>query len=214
MWRLIPAVACFSVFLVGGCWVHSIQLDKELESLNGWLIPANDPDSDRCKSDKYGDSAFNFYFGGLTVVAKGQTLRIINLHRDPPESDVEALRIDREPDGTVALTAHVFGEDNKEIVQIDRNHFFINRNRILDSLSPPRPDRSTILIRDESGNELKIRLMNKHSISFEGKLYVQPGRYLQMDRSGARLEPGNSTIDGNGCMYFPNSDRVVFLEVR
>jgi hypothetical protein len=220
IWRVIGCVLIVAVALILILLVRRIHVSRELSLLNGVLIPANDPDPiGTCSGVKIPESSLRFYFGIQEVVVYGNKGVIVGRgRRGLPLDSVVVLGVNREPDGTISIEARIFGDDNKRlIVFIDRNHFEINRNMILDSLSPPRPDASTILIKDQSGNTLKVRLINKHSMSFEGRLYVKPGQYVEFSKSGMKLgidsQPGSIREDSS-CHLLSNPEEGGLLGVE
>jgi hypothetical protein len=131
---------------------------------------------------------------------------------DPSKKKV-LLGIKRLPDNNIALIAHVFGSDEKEIIDIDQNHFLVNRNAILDSLSPPRPDLSTLLLHDSYGNVLKIRFANKRWVVFSGKLYLRGSEYIETTDNGLNIEPNHSRL-GLKCVILANNDTAGFFGSR
>jgi len=203
----------FGIFCISK--VYSIQIGRELSEMNGVLEPANAPDPPGpCNKDH--PSALKLYFGGMSAVTEGEGFVMIAL--PPPKSnedyDPVLLGIDRLSDGNVALHANIFDRDGKPIARIDGNHFEISRNRLLDPLSPPRKDRSTIVLTDEEGNTLQVRFVNKHSISFQGKLYVRSGTYVRIDKRGLFLMPNNNSMEGPFCINFLNKkDKAIFWQI-
>jgi hypothetical protein len=171
--------------------------------LKGVLIPANDPDPPNECPLRKAESELMFYFDGPTLVSDGKQLIIIELIR-PNEQNRVLLGIEREADGTATVTAHVVGKDGREVANVDKNTFEINRNAIFDSLSSPRPDPSTIRIKDSYGNQLIVRYLNKHTFSFNGKVfYSPPDGYVQIDDKGLTVEPNNIQTSGHGCVVLP-----------
>jgi hypothetical protein len=114
--------------------------------------------------------------------------------------------------GSAALTAHVTGEDGSIVMNVDKNSFEINRNRILDSLSPPRPNRSTIAIKDDHGNRLTVRLLNKNSIEMAGKIHLRGRQYAVIDDDGITIYPAKLNFSGL-CLAVVHSDDVPLLGV-
>lgn len=212
---IVPVlVLTFAVFCV--LKIHSIQIARDLSELNGVLIPANDADPPSpCSAELVSESPLRLYFGHMSVVTRFEKAALITLPEPKGDEDYDPilLGIERAEDGSIALRANVVDRDRKVIVRIDRNHFEINRNLILDSLSPPRPDSSTILIKDEYGNVLKIRLLNKNSVFFEGKLYFRPGEYVQIDKNGFAIPTRDIHFRNSICFTFTRSNQSV-LEVQ
>jgi hypothetical protein len=114
------------------------------------------------------------------------------------------------------LVAHLVDKDRKQVVNIDENHFEINRNELFDALLPPRPDASTIHVKDAYGNEFTIRQLNKHAFSFKGMVfYMPPDGYVRVDDHGLTVQPNNSQINlgGNVCIHASGSGEAVLVGV-
>jgi len=117
-------------------------------------------------------------------------------------------------DGTIALTAEVVGHDGRPLVLINQNSFEVNRNRIFDTGSAPRKDRSTIVLRDDDGHALEVKYVNKHSVSFTGSIYIMPKRYVTVDQKGISIVPDYpSFLIGPVCVLFPKESEGGFLEI-
>jgi len=185
--------------------VHSIQDGRELLKLNGILIPANDPDPPG-PCDKYParQGALKVYLGGVNVVGYGTMIRVIELLHPPSDTDPVLLGISRASDGSAALHAHATGKHGEVVADIDRNYFRIRRNSLFDPLSAPRPDKSTIRLTDDDGNELTVRFMNSRSISFSGKLYLNDRTFVQIDEKGIWVHPKGFGISPGHCLLLSN----------
>jgi len=215
-WQVIVPllILTFGGFCFSG--IRHIQVARDLLEMNGILIPANDLDPvgpcDESQSPAVG--ALKLYFGGITVMTWGMKADVIRRPPPPPGQKYDPVLLGIERDysgppglGSVAVHANVIGNNNKLIARIDRNHFEIARNRLLDPFSPPRRDKSTIDLTDEDGNTLTIRLINEHSVSFSGTLYIQPGTYVEVNQNGLHISPTNQGIGAGFCfpMINPNS---------
>lgn len=197
---LIVAVGIYMILEI-----HSVQVGRELLEMNGVLMPADDPDPvGICDQRQLPESALKVYLGGTAAFAEGKSLAIVTLPPPSPQEDYDPvlLGIERAPDGTISLHANIVGKDGKTVARIDRNHFELGRNRLLDPFSSPRKDKSTILLTDEYGNDLQIRFINKHSVSFVGKLYFRPEEYVRIDERGIFAFPGGGGIAKNLCLDF------------
>jgi len=204
----IAVIAGVTLLLEGG--TYRLEQQWELRQLHGILYPANEPDPPGgCtgSSPPYRDS-LKFYFGPRTgAMPYTNHLTIIK-----GEDGTVYLAIDRLPNGSAALTAHVTGEDGSVIINVDKNTFEINRNRILDSLSPPRPDRSTIAIKDDHGNTLTVRLLNKNSIQMAGRIHLKGKQYAVIDDNGITIYPSKLSFSSL-CLGVLHSDGVALLGV-
>jgi hypothetical protein len=209
VWQWVGSNAIVLVGVFAACITHSEQRIFVLSQFNGVLYPANDPDpATRC--GELPSSALRFDFGGTTIVEKANYASIVTRENIDPSKNKVLLGVNRLPDGSVSLIAHITGPDEKVIVDIDQNHFFINRNEILDSLSPPRTDLSTIFLRDPYGNALKIRFANKRWIIFSGKVYFRDKEYIETTDNGLNIEPSHNRL-GLRCIILANDDRAGFF---
>lgn len=148
--------------------------------------------------------------GGITIAGEGEHAWIVG-KGEPNSSEVTPLLgVERLPNGNISLIAHITGQDGKVIVEIDQNNFWVNRNAILDSLSPPRTDRSTILLRDSYGNVRRIRFANKRFVTFSERIYIREGMYLETSSTGVKLVPGQK-IQGPACFELSNPKGAGFL---
>ena len=119
MWRLIPAMACISIFVIGGVWVRSIQLDKELESLSGWLYPS-DEKVDACSLDHPDDIAVMMGNSGYVEDRFPHTLLAFNCD--------DVLKLERDKQGRVGITLTVLDKNGRVIVALRHGHFDVNQN--------------------------------------------------------------------------------------
>lgn len=190
------------IVIAGLCteyFTFSEQRLYELSQYNGLLVPANDPDQESSCKDQPDDTQqkpIRFYLGAQEVVAYGQRADIVTRHAiQSSEPDLVLLGVDRVGDGSIVLKANILGDNEKAILQIDKNHFEINRNMILDSLSPPRPDLSTIVFKDQYGGRLRVRFSNPRSVVFEGKMYFRRGRYVEFNSTGIHVASDDGKED-------------------
>jgi hypothetical protein len=218
-YKLCLVIVPTTIVAVGLYWawkVSRMELAQELALMNGLLVPANDPEPPtKCNTAGEEGSELRLYAGDMRLVlVEGDKLPLIR-RREQGKGDPVLLGLERGGDGSVVVHANIIGSDDKVIAQIDRNHFLINRNKILDSLSPPRKDRSTIVITDEDQNSLEIRLVNNNSVFFRGRLYVRPDAFVQVDEKGLYIEDGGpySTIHNLCVLFHYYNDTNSFLSV-
>ena len=210
-WGIFVLFACIGIVCILG--TARQKYIWELSLLNGVLYPANDPDVPNVCSGQSGDFLkVSFGGGGMGATTSEDHLWLVTKQKnDSLQKDV-VLGIERLQNGNVSVIAHVIGQDGKTILDIDPTHFAINRNEILDDLSPPRTDLSTIELRDGYDNKLKVRLINNHMVLFVGKLYLTPGEYIEANKSGVSFNGGGSLLtsscfsveipDGGGLFNF------------
>jgi hypothetical protein len=184
--------------------LRRIEVARELLLLRGSLIPANDPidKSDLCGLPKK-DLLIAIMGDDMTVVSPTNRLNVVSSDRVLADGGHDLLYLERAASGTVTVNLHAMDTEGKTVLDISENTFEINRNRILDSLSPPRPDKSTILVRDEQGSNLKIRLMNRNTISFRGRLYLGK-HYIDFRDKGIFLGPPDRLAVNGGCVIKTN----------
>lgn len=192
-WQIIVPVG---VLLLGGrclLWVRSIQIGRELLSMKGVLAPGNasTPSRIECRND----NMMKIDLGGIVVETPNDHVTVLGSVKKSGSHDVDKVLIalDRE-NGAVALTLHAYNQDMKEVINIDRNNFEINRNLIFDSVSPPRPNPNTIRVRDEEGNRLTIRLTNKNLVTFRGNLYFFPGEQYSATPTSEGIPGGGQFV--------------------
>ena len=161
MAMIIPVpllILALGVFVIAK--IAHIQRARELMRMNGVLVPANDKTTDPCPCPgaHASPSALRLCLGATIVVAESNSIVVVGHGRDR-QDQIIFLGVDRLKNNTLELTSNILDDDGKVVMSINNNHFEINRNRILDSLSPPRPDKSTIIIKDSNGNKLTVGLV-------------------------------------------------------
>jgi hypothetical protein len=213
-WQSLVPIAVLSIGTYCILLVQRIETGRELLALNGILLPADDPDPPlSCNAQDIPASALRLYAGGMMfALVEGDKLPLIR-RGGAGNGNPVLLGIERESDGSVALNANIIGRDGRAIARIDKNHFEINRNRFLDSLAPPRRDKSTIVLTDEDQNDLTIKLINRNSVLFSGRMYVRGDAFVQVDENGLYLvDQGVGRVHGF-CVYtfhYHDDDDVVF----
>jgi hypothetical protein len=120
--------------------------EELFESLNGQLIPANDPTPKTgCGTLPKGNYIAVVDGGGYMFTRFPHV--VVSLHRQ------KAIWLDKKPDGSVALFMDVRGADGAIAIRIDKDGFFINPKA---ALYVRRPDKSTILIQNEKGDDVLV----------------------------------------------------------
>lgn len=188
-WKYVLALAIIS--LLASCfWVTSaVQKAKELSRLGGILYPANDPDPPNPCSEPIPDNALAISYGGrVAYTKKAQTLIFLRA------SDARGGHDDNK---SLILDADIRSEDGKIVARITKNHFAVNRNKILESLYY-RPDESTVKLEDEYGNDFEVRYLNRRFIKFSGITYVY-GTKVEIGNNGVAIGGKHLTVD-SPCM--------------
>ena len=166
---LIFGTTAFFVF-----YTQNLKLHHELEQLQGFLFPANDPDPptfcnhpDTLKIFLGPSEGFAYQFPSTIIRVRGRNMVIL----------------DKDADGKLVLSADILGEDSKVIATFENGIFTIVQGNILDM---KRPDRSTVIVRDQYKNEvLNVRYLNTSSVRLSGiirnggrKIIIPPARAI------------------------------------
>jgi hypothetical protein len=191
--------------------IYSIQINRELYGLKGILISADEPDEPG-PCDRYPSVAgkLKIMMGSITLATDRRSVPVITIKNKP------VLTIEQLADGRIALSAVVIGYNGKPFLLIDNNNFEIHRNRIFDSGSAPRTDKSTIVLRDEDGNMLKVKYVNDHTVDFTGSIYIRPDAFLIIDQKGITILPQrpHGTVNGPLCAEMERDSTGGFAEVQ
>jgi len=151
-------------------WTWNLKVHKDLESLDGVLVPANDPYPDDI-SCAVPTGSLALIYGDSVIYADNNHLSILSV--DTAQSHKELLSLERDKNGDVFLNADVRTADDRLVVSISKNHFEVNQNNVMDSHAP-RPDRSTINLKDQYGHVLEIRYINRHAVRLVGTFSLTP----------------------------------------
>jgi len=186
------------------CWIDYFLCNKDLFSLNGKLEPAKeDVPGDPCVPYRHGEPEFIFGGGNGSVGVLESDFDshvIILKYKSRSDGDDIFLSADLKPSGDFVINAKVLDDEGKSVMLIDQNQFLINQNEIFNSLSAPRPDKSTILIKDNKGNQLKIRLLNRNTVLFQGKLFYKGNHFVEFGEDGVYLGPPRELIMSHTCV--------------
>ena len=174
--------ALWCLVILGCLWfVHYKKVDHDLHSLEGTLLPGNEPFTIPAACSKMGlpdDTVFLFMgnFISPAYIFPHTVLRVFG---------EKALVIDRNTDGSVAISLRVLSRDGRVIAKIEKNRFIVNQNNIL---KMRREDKSSLSVLDEYGRQvLSIRYLSPKAI----KLYVE----LELGYQGTRLAfPGDTRV--------------------
>jgi hypothetical protein len=164
-----------------------IELARELSLLGGRLVPANDPNPSSFCSPEGNEIAL--YLGTNAVRAEDFPLTLIKI------SDTPVAILDRNEDGTLALSLDVRSADNRLIARLDKGTFTINQNNYF---SMKRKDRSSLVVVDEYGAEvLNARYANPHVFLLSAQLFS----------SGKHIDLQGMPISGN-CLTIPKGGKI------
>jgi hypothetical protein len=175
---LFIAIRCIGILVLFGSamWgTHTMKYQLELSRLGGTLYAANDPDMLTGPCAPKGDEVA-LYVGTNAVQTNLFPLTIIRI------SKVPAVVLDRNSDGSMALTMDVRSDDGKLIARLDRGTFTVNPNNYF---SMKRKDRSSLLVVDQNGEEaLNARYANPHFFLLSAQLH-SGGRRVNLRQMGA-----------------------------
>jgi len=190
LWRLVPTAAMLVLFGFFGLWIRGLQIDKELESLSGWLYPAGEHVDVPCPLAYPDDLVLvcgtNSYFADKfphTVIA-------INCDN--------VLSVDRDVNGRVGITLTILDKDGKVVVDLDHGQFTVNRNNYF-KIDRQR-SRSTLSVVDQYKQEvLYLHLASKNVLQFRA-LFNYRGVPIRIDDSHPFGNFGNNSFEG-GCLH-------------
>jgi len=130
-------------------------------SMSGELIPASDPmPTHNCESLNSDESILIMAGNAYPVRVFPYTVLQVRGRR--------AIVLDRSPNGVMTAVLDLRDAQGRIIVRLNNQGYTINRNAILGVRTP---DRSTLLVDDEFGNEiLNLRVLNTRAVSIRGTL--------------------------------------------
>ena len=174
-------VASYALLVTG-----KIELSRELSLDHGWLIPAgeSDPpnncdfqirDASSRMINQLPDTALRVFLGHFVVSYSTFPHNIFTVNGKNP------LILNRDESGRIALTMDILDREEKIVVRFENGHFTVNPNARLEM---NRPDRSSLIVRDNYGNEvLNVRYMNKKSVVIAALLQYSQARPVRIART-------------------------------
>lgn len=151
----------------------------------GEILPANEPTPASVGQLERGSVAL--VLGGNTIITNNKTVALTVGGR--PFLSV------RVRNGSLFLSARLVNSNNQPVVRIIDNEFQASPER---TFNPKQPDRSSLLVRDEDGQEiLNVRFINSQVIRING-IFEIPGQNASIiARDDALVLPGNNMLIGN-----------------
>jgi hypothetical protein len=210
--RIAVITGIFITFAALAYSVDDANYKRELQADHGTLVPAGDTViGGHCEAEILADIAYlkdksfgpsftkadqehleklrrypRFVWGGLTVSVDRSPTTIVSIKGKP------VLQVFLDQNERLQLSVNLFDKDGHQLVNIDRNHF----DWIGQAAHERRPDRSTIVIDDDLGNEvLRIRFNNDRQFSIDGKMYFDG---LPLSVGEGSITYGTSQL-GTGC---------------
>ncbi|WP_433972760.1 hypothetical protein [Tunturiibacter lichenicola] len=161
----------------------------------GLLVPASDKLPAACSSLYVIPAEDKFV---LNVRAGANEFECLSLPCNIVRTDnVEFLKIDGKV-GAITVEAKVLDKDGNIIVSIEKNKFYVNRNRTY--RSPVRDDASSLKVFDEKGNTvLDLRYANRKNLLVQGFFRDGPDHQMTIypDKLTTRFPvPGGDSKEG------------------
>ncbi len=178
LWKFSIPVFIMAVLILSAFFVSYKREQNILKEYEGFLLPANDPDPPNSCNFEIGghkmmsDSALKVFLGKIMVSYSMFPHRIFTVNGKNP------LVLNRDEAGRIALTMDIFDKDEKIVVEFREGHFRVNPNTQFDM---KRPDRSTLIVRDNYKNEvLNIRYVNRHAVRVAALLQYSQAKPVQI----------------------------------
>jgi len=168
-WHYCKEIGTYAgVFLATGAflfWLYLGQEEYELSLLEGKLYPANEPTpSHSC--GKIEDTEIIVFLGTNAAITKIFPHTILKI------KGKERLMVNKEPDGSLAITLDVFSQDGRIVTRIEDGKFLINPNNALPN---KRKDASSLQVFDQYGTQvLNMQYLNRQAIWIDAVLHY-PG---------------------------------------
>lgn len=199
LWKFSIPLGIVLVLALSARFINNKREEKILGQYEGFLLPGDEPDP---RSFCTGNNA------SVPPFAKGSpnALKVFMGRNEAFSSHFPyvALRvrkqdrmiIDRDQAGRSALTLDILDAQGKVIVAFEKGHFTVVQTNILDMR---RPDRSTLIVRDQYKNEvLDVRYLNKRSLRISGQLQYPGFGIIQIPKTSAV----NGVCAGEGSVNF------------
>jgi len=186
LWKFGISFLIFVPIVCGGVWGIHKREETILNEYQGFLLPADEPDPP------------SFCTGNDTVLGRinKDVLKIFIGRNEAFSNDFpyvvlrvrnkDRIIMNRDDTGKIALTVDILDKQGKVIVTFENGHFTVLQANILDMR---RPDRSTLIVRDQFKNEvLNVHYLNRRSILFSA--------FLTYPEYGSVWIPKSSAVDG------------------
>jgi hypothetical protein len=195
LWQWGPTAVLVVLFALFSNGIRGLQLDKELESLSGWLSPAGEHVAIGCPLKHSND----------LVLMSGTNAYITDKfpHTAIAFACDDILKIDRDQNGRIGITLTIRDKDGKVVVDLDHGRFDVNKNNYF-KLDHPNRSRSTISIVDQYNQQaLYLHLANDNVLQFRARFNYR-GIPIQIDD----LHPfgGTNTFSGSCFGYSIRAD--------
>jgi hypothetical protein len=155
-------------------FMHGKWEQKELDSLNGRLFPANEPAPQiLCLKEQPPNNAIKVFFGPAVAVLSKFPQTVISA------DGVPRLGIVKNSDGSIGINAHVVSIDGRIIAEVKNSQFIVNPNNYL---RMKRKDRSSLSLLDQFGKTvLDVRYLNPSAVLISAfVVYTRAGDMVEL----------------------------------
>ena len=176
--NMLGSCAIFALTVACLVWTRTAQTEYELSLLSGWLIPAGDADPPSfCAYDVKDPNALKVFMGRNEAFSSKFPYVALRVYKK------DRMIIDRDENGRVALNLDILDNQRKVITTFEKGRFTVDQSNILDM---KRPDRSTLIVRDQYKNEvLNVRYLNRTSLQISGVLRYPGAGVISIPKTSA-----------------------------
>ena len=184
LWKFGISFLIFVPIVCGGLWGIQKREETTLNQYQGFLLPADEPDPPSfCTGNdtvlgRISKDALKIFIGRNEAFSTHFPYVVLRVRNKD--------RIIMNRDDTGKITVDILDKQGKVIVTFENGHFTVLQANILDMR---RPDRSTLIVRDQFKNEvLNVHYLNRRSIQFSA--------FLTYPEYGSVWIPKSSAVDG------------------
>lgn len=160
-WRLVKSwkwsgITALIVLLAGSMvTMRQLQMHLELNDSQGILYPGHNPIPDNACSRHFPNALYVFLGGQVAAIQKFPRPVFRN-------KGVDVLTIDKNEDGSLAISLDVRSPNGDVIARIQRGKFIVNKNN---SLTMHREDWSHLVVEDQKGDiALNVKYFNPKAV--------------------------------------------------
>lgn len=180
-WKWCPCLPVLVIFIACVMLIHESYFAKQVEALNGWLIPGSEssPVNSCTTSGDVPPHAMLLYLGDSVFYTTTFPHTVIMVDGQP------RLTVGKNERGQISVTADIFGRDNRIIASLEKNEFAINPNNHFKSR---RNDLSSLEVIDQYKQAvLSVRFLNPSAIKIMGLLYYPGHNPIQIRENVVEL---------------------------
>jgi hypothetical protein len=153
-WTATGALIALLVFVL--LVARSLQIKLELNALSGRLYPGNEESPKNACGVTVDQDTLMLFLGSMIAIPKTFPATVIRVN------GYNLLTLDRNDDGSLAVSLEIRSPDGKIIVLMKDGEFLINQNNFL---SKHRKDRSSLEVIDQNGSTaLSMRFLNPQAM--------------------------------------------------